>query len=442
MTGTEGSDEGETQHRNQRLSVLLQHITDQIDSLFQQLPILREPPLESRGVSDLDGAEGRTYSDKVASWVNDEEEEENHAGLDLEHQRTESPEPTDEERGRPRRQTLFADEQGQAWPLFQSPPASIGGSEGTTEPEPAESSESRFKVPDRAEEGVWGYLFMLYSDELGTRPIPLRWRDSENREGIALPLEKSAEQGLERNCTGDGLPQGGYLIGRHPECGKCHQQGRRFTEANDSDIVIADPTISNRHCLIFNKSKDDQMVAVVMDMSSNGTFVNETSLGRNQQRDLEDKDEISITSKHRFVFRYSENLQNRGGVFSQQYTVLHKVGKGHFAEVYLCVEKATGSRYAVKIIQRDNNTKMDELDAEMAILNSLNHPNVQHTKASFVEARAVYLVMEYAGQGELFDHIVKKTKLSEAETRALFRQLFKAVEYLVSWMSLGMRVKN
>lgn len=200
---------------------------------------------------------------------------------------------------------------------------------------------------------------------------------------------------------------------------------------NVLDVVLTAPTISNWHCLLFSKTENDRVVAVVMDMSSNGTFVNEAILGRNQQRDLQDQDEIAITNDHRFVFRYPENLQGNGSGFHQQYTVLDKLGTGHFAEVYLCVEKATGARYAVKIFQRDSQAKIDGLNAEMAILNSLNHPNVQHTKASFVEAKNVYLVIEYAGQGELFNYIVSKTKLSETETRNLFRQLFRGVEYLV-----------
>ncbi len=50
---------------------------------------------------------------------------------------------------------------------------------------------------------------------------------------------------------------------------------------------------------------------------------------------------------------------------------------------------------------------------------------------SFDEPKAVYLVLELAAEGELFNWIVMKQKLTEAETRKVFIQLFQGVKYLV-----------
>lgn len=38
--------------------------------------------------------------------------------------------------------------------------------------------------------------------------------------------------------------------------------------------------------------------------------------------------------------------------------------------------------------------------------------------------------MEYCSGGELFDHIVEKTRLTEGESRTFFRQIVAAVAYL------------
>lgn len=200
------------------------------------------------------------------------------------------------------------------------------------------------------------------------------------------------------------------------------------------DLMIDDPIVSNRHCLLFNENKDGTSVAVIEDLSSNGTFLNETVIGRNKRRELKDQDEITILDQARYVFRYPKAKST--SAFKQQYTLLEKLGKGHFAEVYLCVEKSTGTRYAVKVFTKqpgvEDRSKTEGLQQEIAVLMGVSHPNLLCLKDTFDEDTAVYLVLELAAEGELFNWIVMKQKLTEAETRKVFIQLFQAIKYLVS----------
>ncbi|KAJ2979145.1 hypothetical protein NUW58_g7275 [Xylaria curta] len=224
------------------------------------------------------------------------------------------------------------------------------------------------------------------------------------------------EEAYEKSKTKGSVPSGGYLIGRHPEC----------------DVIIDDPIVSNRHCLIFTENKGDDTVAIMEDLSSNGTFVNEAIVGRNKRRELQEQDEIAVMDKARFIFRYPRSRTS--SAFLQQYTLLERLGKGHFAEVYLCIEKSTGQRYAVKIFTKnpavEERSKMEGLQQEIAVLMGVNHPNVLCLKDTFNEKNAVYLVLELAPEGELFNHIVAKQKLTEDETRKLFSQLFQGIKYL------------
>jgi serine/threonine-protein kinase Chk2 len=57
-------------------------------------------------------------------------------------------------------------------------------------------------------------------------------------------------------------------------------------------------------------------------------------------------------------------------------------------------------------------------------------------KDAIHEPSAVYLVLELAAEGELFNCIVAKQKLTEAETRKVFIQLFQGVKYLVRLLYL------
>lgn len=198
-----------------------------------------------------------------------------------------------------------------------------------------------------------------------------------------------------------------------------------------------DPIISNRHCLIFTENKGGDTVAILEDLSSNGTFVNEAIVGRNKRRELQEQDEIAVIDKARFIFRYPKSRQS--SAFLSQYTLLEKLGKGHFAEVFLCVEKSTGQRYAVKIFTKtpgmEERSKQEGLQQEIAVLMGVSHPNVLCLKDTFNERNAVYLVLELAPEGELFNFIVMRQKVSEDETRKLFKQLFQGIKYLVSLIS-------
>lgn len=200
-----------------------------------------------------------------------------------------------------------------------------------------------------------------------------------------------------------------------------------------ADRVLELPTISNRHCLIFSEIKDGQSVAVIEDLSSNGTFVNEAIVGRNKRRQLENADEISVLDQARFVFYYPHNRDSNA--FRQQYRILQQLGKGHFATVFLCVERSTGLQFAVKRFEKrpgDDKSRTDGLQQEIGVLKSVSHPNMLCLNDSFDEDDGVYLVLELAPEGELFNLIVMKQKLTEDETRKIFVQLFQGIKYLVS----------
>ncbi|KAK2738797.1 hypothetical protein FQN55_000435 [Onygenales sp. PD_40] len=281
-------------------------------------------------------------------------------------------------------------------------------------------------VDDEAAEGVWGYLIPL-DDKFGD-PLVLKKRDTlcsplfgttTRRNGNPKPKRGRGHGGtskarLEVSSSQDYT--GGYLIGRHAEC----------------DFVLDIPTISNRHCLIYNENKRGDSVAMLEDLSSNGTFINEAIVGRNKRRELEDGDEITVLDEARFVFRYPKTRDTNK--FRQQYRILQQLGKGHFASVYLCVERSTGVKYAVKRFERrpgdSQRTDNDGLQQEIAVLMSVNHPNVLCLKDTFDESDGVYLVLELAPEGELFNWIVAKQKLTESETRKVFLQLFKGLKYL------------
>jgi serine/threonine-protein kinase Chk2 len=225
------------------------------------------------------------------------------------------------------------------------------------------------------------------------------------------------------------------LVGTGSVASDSRTRTGRYGCANHvKDRVLDSPTVSNRHCLFFTEKKGGDAIAVVEDLSGNGTFVNDTFVGRNKRRELREGDEIAILDEARYVFRYPQNRNTHR--FRQQYTMQEQLGKGHFASVYLCAEKSSGIRYAVKKFEKRSGpgekSKVDGLQQEIAVLMSVSHPTLLCLKDTFDEDDGVYLVLQLATEGELFNWIVMKQKLTEAEARKVFVQLFQAVKYLVS----------
>lgn len=101
--------------------------------------------------------------------------------------------------------------------------------------------------------------------------------------------------------------------------------------------------------------------------------------------------------------------------------------------MYLAVEKSTGQRFAVKRFEKRPGEiqKLDGLQQEIAVLMSVSHPNLLCLRETYNELDGVYLVLELAPEGELFNWIVMKQKLSESECRKVFIQLFQGMRYLV-----------
>lgn len=128
-----------------------------------------------------------------------------------------------------------------------------------------------------------------------------------------------------------------------------------------------------------------------------------------------------------------ENLKYNVG-FSKRYRTVKYLGRGSFGTVQLCVNKVTGVSYAVKICDARRGMNYDMLLNEITSMREHQHPNILYLVDVFAEysERTVSLVLELAVEGELFDYISAKKKLSERETRKLFSQLFSALDYLVS----------
>ncbi|XP_060037105.1 MAP/microtubule affinity-regulating kinase 3 isoform X12 [Erinaceus europaeus] len=113
------------------------------------------------------------------------------------------------------------------------------------------------------------------------------------------------------------------------------------------------------------------------------------------------------------------------------YRLLKTIGKGNFAKVKLARHILTGREVAIKIIDKTqlNPTSLQKLFREVRIMKVLNHPNIVKLFEVIETDKTLYLIMEYASGGEVFDYLVAHGRMKEKEARTKFRQIVSAVQY-------------
>uniref|UniRef100_A0A8B9L501 non-specific serine/threonine protein kinase n=1 Tax=Astyanax mexicanus TaxID=7994 RepID=A0A8B9L501_ASTMX len=113
------------------------------------------------------------------------------------------------------------------------------------------------------------------------------------------------------------------------------------------------------------------------------------------------------------------------------YEILRTLGKGNFAVVKLARHKVTKTQVAIKIIDKTrlNSSNLEKIYREVQIMKLLNHPHIIKLYQVMETKDMLYIVTEYAKNGEMFDFLTSNGRMSEAEARKKFWQILTAVDY-------------
>jgi serine/threonine protein kinase len=87
---------------------------------------------------------------------------------------------------------------------------------------------------------------------------------------------------------------------------------------------------------------------------------------------------------------------------------------------------------AIKVIEKAqvrSPKQIARLQREIRFLKLLHHPHIVRIYDVVETRECIYIIMEYAVGGELFDYIVANKRVKEKEARAFFRQVLSAVDY-------------
>jgi len=113
------------------------------------------------------------------------------------------------------------------------------------------------------------------------------------------------------------------------------------------------------------------------------------------------------------------------------YEIEGTIGRGNFAVVKLARHRITKTEVAIKIIDKTqlDPSNLAKVYREVEVMKLVNHPNIVKLYQVMETKSMLYLVSEYAPQGEIFEYIARHGRMSEALARRKFWQIVLAVEY-------------
>ncbi|KAL0280770.1 UNVERIFIED_CONTAM: hypothetical protein PYX00_001972 [Menopon gallinae] len=113
------------------------------------------------------------------------------------------------------------------------------------------------------------------------------------------------------------------------------------------------------------------------------------------------------------------------------YDIERTIGKGNFAVVKLARHRITKTEVAIKIIDKSQLDPVNLLKVyrEVDIMKQLDHPHIIKLYQVMETKNMIYIVSEYASQGEIFDYIARCGRMNEVAARRKFWQILSAVEY-------------
>mmetsp|Transcript_21344 Transcript_21344/g.39048 ORF Transcript_21344/g.39048 Transcript_21344/m.39048 type:complete len:499 (-) Transcript_21344:392-1888(-) len=171
----------------------------------------------------------------------------------------------------------------------------------------------------------------------------------------------------------------------------------------------------------------DIMHNMVMD-SSLSSLPGKYSAGLNRDRSALGTDAIETDRRQPAIPKSLRRPQKEDFVF------VKLLGRGSIGTVIKAMHKESGNVYAMKVIHKDHidkNGLRSQLLAEVKIQMTIRHQNLLRCYSYFEDEDRVYLVLELATGGDLYQYL-KKGPLSQEDAAFVFAQVATGIQHLHS----------
>ncbi|GIQ82033.1 hypothetical protein KIPB_003105, partial [Kipferlia bialata] len=135
---------------------------------------------------------------------------------------------------------------------------------------------------------------------------------------------------------------------------------------------------------------------------------------------------------HTGLLQMSSSSTKRRVKKVSNYVIGRPLGEGTFGKVRLGTHILTNQPVALKIMEKERISSLADITRvtrEIQILKLLDHPNVVRLLEVIDTPRHIYLAMEFVEGGELYDFIVKNTRVDDRQACSIFHQLVNGLDY-------------
>ncbi|GAB0087893.1 Ovarian-specific serine/threonine-protein kinase Lok [Sergentomyia squamirostris] len=236
------------------------------------------------------------------------------------------------------------------------------------------------------------------------------------------------------------------LFAEHWKVGRIETADLQITknELPESEL----PKLSKIQFIVHRDLSHPLNPPILEDCSSNGTFVQQSRVGKGHRRVLLNGDYISILSRNFVLFRFTDLRLNYmlelPPEIAPNYYVGPKLGSGGCGEVTKVFNVRSCTPYALKVVKKCQFSDVEAKQAhannptrilnEIEILRKLNHPCVIGMHEIIDRPEAVYMFLELMNGGDLCNRITSQAnkRLPESVSKLYFLQTCYAVKYLHS----------
>ncbi|CAH2324905.1 serine threonine- kinase H1 [Pelobates cultripes] len=175
----------------------------------------------------------------------------------------------------------------------------------------------------------------------------------------------------------------------------------------------------------FMESKNDMYKHFITD--SDQTDLKKTSLSPPYPHEYLHNHIENTDSRKNKVARYRAKFDPR---VTAKYDIKALIGRGSFSRVVRVEHKASKQPYAIKMIETKYREGREVCESELSVLRRVRHTNIIQLIEVFETQERVYMVMELATGGELFDRIIAKGSFTERDATRVLQMVLEGVKYL------------
>lgn len=145
--------------------------------------------------------------------------------------------------------------------------------------------------------------------------------------------------------------------------------------------------------------------------------------GKEKETETDKKEPSPVAPRGKIKVKFDQRV-------TAKYDIKALIGKGSFSRVVRVEHRITKQPYAIKMLDRIRGKEVFE--SELQVLRRVSHKYIIQLIEVFESTSKVYMVMELATGGELFDRIIAKGSFTETDATRVLYMVLDGVKYLHS----------